>query len=64
MGQARRLPHKAKKTLVGWAYSSLHSDEVHLGLCSGTLKGAATQTKPKGFTSLVRLKSERKMQEV
>ncbi|HAZ43545.1 MAG TPA: GNAT family N-acetyltransferase [Cyanobacteria bacterium UBA11371] len=27
-------------------------DEVYLGLCSGTLKGAATQTKPKGFPSL------------
>ncbi|HAX80489.1 MAG TPA: hypothetical protein DCY88_32800, partial [Cyanobacteria bacterium UBA11372] len=27
-------------------YSGLQSHEVHLGLCSGTLKGAATQTKP------------------
>jgi lantibiotic modifying enzyme len=33
-------------------YSSLHSDEVHLGLCSGTLKGAATQKAPQGCTSL------------
>ncbi len=33
-------------------YSGLHSNEVHLGLCSGTLKGAATQTKPFGCTSL------------
>jgi ATP-binding cassette subfamily C protein len=34
------------------AYRRLQPDEVHLSLCSGTLKGAATQTQPKGFTSL------------
>ncbi len=33
-------------------YSGLHPDEVHLRLYSGTLKRAAIQTKPKGFTSL------------
>ncbi len=34
------------------AYRRLQPSEVHLRLCSGTLKGAATQTKPKGFTSV------------
>ena len=39
---------KLRQTLF---YSGLQN-EVYLGLCSGTLKGAATQTKPKGWTSL------------
>ncbi|GET37814.1 hypothetical protein MiSe_25680 [Microseira wollei NIES-4236] len=33
-----------------YPYSGLQSHEVHRLLCSGTLKGAATQKAPKGCT--------------
>uniref|UniRef100_UPI001CFC7AD8 non-ribosomal peptide synthetase n=1 Tax=Microseira wollei TaxID=467598 RepID=UPI001CFC7AD8 len=41
-----------KLTAILPDYSGLQPDEVHLRLCSGTLKGAATQTKPFGCTLL------------
>ncbi len=41
-----------KLTAILPDYSGLQPDEVHLSLCSGTLKAAATQTKPFGYTLL------------
>jgi hypothetical protein len=45
-------PVLTKSNGLFWRYSGLQSHEVSQR-CAGTLKSAATQTKPKGCTSLI-----------
>ncbi len=47
----RQRPHQFRM-INQEQYSGLQPDEVHLGLYSGSVNAAATQTKPKGLTSL------------